>query len=185
MTFLVSLLLALGLALDAFAVAVSSGLGAERMRTRDALRVAVFFGVFQSLMPVIGWTTGRFVEGALCAVDHWIAFVLLAAIGLHMIYEALRPEGEQRPRAILRLRVLLLLAVATSIDALVAGFSFAFIEIDIAWTVVTIGTVTFLLSFIGYHIGRGLGHFFENRVRFLGGVILIAIGAKILIEHLL
>lgn len=183
MSICVTLLLALGLALDAFAVAVSSGLSAKRMRTVDAFRVAAFFGIFQSLMPVIGWATGSFVEHALSAVDHWIAFGLLAAIGLHMIYESVRPEGGQRSD-ITRLRVLLLLSVATSLDALIAGFSFAFIEIEVLRTVVAIGSVTFLLSFSGYHIGRGLGHFFKNRVRFLGGVILIAIGVKILIEHI-
>lgn len=185
MSLIVTLMLALGLALDAFAVAVSSGLSATRPRALDALRVAAFFGIFQSLMPFIGWATGSFVQDALSAVDHWIAFVLLAAIGMHMIYEALRPEGERRAPGVLRLRILLLLSIATSIDALVAGFSFAFIEIDVARTLVAIGAVTFLLSFVGYHIGRGLGHFFENRVRVLGGVILIAIGARILIEHLL
>ncbi|MBE0432019.1 manganese efflux pump [candidate division WOR-3 bacterium] len=184
MNLVVTLLLALGLALDAFAVSVSSGLSATRIRTSDAFRVAAFFGAFQSVMPVIGWATGSTLEHALSDVDHWIAFILLSAIGIHMIYESAKPERKQRNFDILRWRVLVILSVATSVDALIAGFSFAFIEIDIMQTVIAIGLVTFLLSFAGYHIGGGLGRFFRNRVRFLGGVILIAIGVKTLLDHM-
>lgn len=185
MNFVVTSFLALALALDAFAVSVSSGFSTTRVRTSDAFRVAAFFGVFQLVMPLIGWATGAALEYALSGVDHWIAFVLLGAIGLHMIYESAKPERKQRNFDILRWRVLILLSVATSIDALIAGFSFAFIEVDIMQTVIAIGTVTFLLSFAGYHVGVSLGRFFRNKVRFLGGLILIAIGVKTLLEHML
>jgi len=184
MNIFVTLLLAIGLAFDAFAVSVSCGISARQTRISNALIVAGFFGLFQSAMPIVGWAVGSVFENIVAGIDHWVAFVLLSSIGIHMIYESARPEGKQASINILDLRVLLLLSVATSIDALVAGFSFAFIQIEVIRTVAVIGLVTFILSVIGYHIGENLGHFFRNKVRFLGGIILIGIGVKMLVEHL-
>jgi putative Mn2+ efflux pump MntP len=184
MSILVTLLVALSLAFDAFAVSVSCGISAKQTRVSSALMIAGFFGVFQSGMPLAGWAAGSVFEPVVASVDHWIAFVLLCSIGIHMIFEATRPEGKQHFRDVLDLRILLLLSVATSIDALVAGFSFAFIQVEVIRTVVIIGMVTFLLSSIGYYIGENLGHFFRDKVRFLGGLILIGIGVRILVEHL-
>lgn len=183
MSVLTTLLLALSLAFDAFAVSVSCGVSAKRTRVSNPFMIAGFFGAFQSGMPLAGWAVGSVLEPVVASVDHWIAFVLLCSIGIHMIYEAARPEGKQHFRDV-DLRILLLLSVATSIDALIAGFSFAFIQVEIIRTVVMIGLVTFLLSYIGYNIGDNLGHFFRDKVRFLGGLILIGIGVKILVEHL-
>jgi putative Mn2+ efflux pump MntP len=185
MSILVTLLLAIGLAFDALAVSVSCGLSARHVRISDALVVGGFFGLFQSVMPVIGWAIGSVFGNTLTGIDHWVAFVLLGSIGVHMIYEAARPEREPQGVSVLHLRILFLLSVATSIDALVAGFSFAFLRVEVMRTVAIIGFVTFILSVVGYFIGENLGHFFRNKVRFLGGIILICIGVKVLVEHLL
>ncbi len=184
MNLAVSLLLALGLAFDAFAVSVSCGMAAQDSKTPGALMVAGFFGAFQFGMPLVGWVLGSVFEPFVASVDHWFAFVLLCLIGIHMIVEAAKPERKQHPVPSLNIRVLSILAVATSIDALVAGFSLAFMRVAILQIVVTIGVVTFTLSAIGYYIGDNLGKFLRDKVRFLGGVILIVIGVKILIEHL-
>ncbi|UCF71708.1 MAG: manganese efflux pump [candidate division WOR-3 bacterium] len=184
MNLTVSLLLALSLAFDAFAVSVSCGIAAKDSKTSGALMVAGFFGAFQFGMPLVGWVIGSVFEPIVASVDHWFAFVLLCSIGIHMIFEAAKPERRQHHVPSLNIRVLSILAVATSIDALVAGFGFAFMRVAILQTVATIGVVTFVLSAIGYYIGDSVGSFFKDKVRFLGGVILIGIGVKILIEHL-
>ncbi len=184
MSILTTLFIAFGLALDAFAVAVTTGIVSEKPRPQHALTIAIFFGFFQTIMPVVGWSAGSLLEDYIRNVDHWVAFAVLCLIGLHMIYESIRPEGGKREIDPFKILVLLLLSIATSVDALAAGISFAFLDVAILRTVLIIGFVTFLLSFIGYYIGDRMGHFFEKRVRMLGGVILIAIGIKILVEHL-
>jgi len=136
------------------------------------------------LMPVVGWAVGLSLQGLIVEVDHWIAFGLLSFIGAKMIYEALKNNGEEEKEKTLKMRLLLTLAVATSIDALMVGLSFAFLQTSILLPVAAIGVVTFTLSFAGFYFGGILGKTFGHRIEILGGLILIAIGVKILVEHL-
>ena len=184
MNFLMTLFVAVSLALDAFAVAVTSGIVVKEAKLMHALKIAVFFGSFQGIMPILGWAGGFVFKNFIIAFDHWIAFSLLCLIGIHMIYESVSVEHRERGVNPLRLGVLLFLSVTTSIDALAVGIGLAFLKVPILRTSLTIGIVTFILTFVGYYVGNRLGHFFESRVRILGGIILIGIGAKILIEHL-
>ena len=177
-------LIALGLAMDAFAVSVARGITIKRQRARSAFKFGMFFGSFQMIMPVAGWLAGVRLHSLIANIDHWIAFVLLAFIGCRMIYESFKPE-EKTEAASHGIKVMLFLSVATSIDALAVGLSFAFLEISIVTPVIIIGIVTFALSFIGIFIGNTIGHFFEKKLEVLGGLILIGIGIKILLEHLL
>ena len=173
---------AFGLAMDAFAVSVTSGITIKHLKIDQALRIALFFGSFQAIMPVIGWLAGLSMRGFISDIDHWIAFGLLSFIGCKMIYEALTMEIDQK-QVKLSLYVLLMLSIATSIDALAVGVSFAFLKISIITPVLVIGIVTFLLSYLGTFIGNRLGHFFERKIEILGGLMLIGIGVKILIGH--
>ena len=175
-------LIAVSLAMDAFAVAVSSGVILKQMKLKHAMRIASFFGFFQALMPVIGWISGRTFYKYICSCEHWIAFVLLSAVGGKMIYEALQSDKEANFDP-LNVYVLFMLAIATSIDALAAGVTFSFLNIDIWQSVFLIGTITFIISLIGTQIGKTFGHLFENQLEILGGIILIGIGIKILIQH--
>jgi putative Mn2+ efflux pump MntP len=177
-------LLALGLSMDAFAVAISFGLGMRVLHLRYAFRIALFFGVFQALMPIIGYLAGLSIRGFLESFDHWIAFVLLAFIGAKMIYEAFVMDDDQKPMNPQNLLLLFTLAVATSIDALAVGLSLSFLKVDILQPAVIIGLITLGLSFMGVLIGQRLGHLFEKKIEILGGLILIGIGVKILCEHL-
>jgi putative Mn2+ efflux pump MntP len=178
------LLIAVGLAMDAFAVSIANGMAATANRRRGALLTALFFGGFQMLMPVVGWAVGLTLQEAVMAVDHWVAFGLLAFIGAKMAYDGVKPPADEAA-ADLRLRTLLVLAVATSIDALMVGFSFAFLQASILLPVAAIGVVTFGLSFVGFYFGCGLGKQFGHRIKIAGGVVLILIGLRILLEHLL
>ncbi len=184
MPFLTNFLLALGLSMDAFAVSMSSGTTIRPFHVNDALKLAFFFGGFQAFMPVLGWLGGNTVSGFVSAYAPWIAFGLLAFIGIKMIYEAFygSPDGKV---ASLNYPMLFMLAVATSIDALAVGISFAFLKTPILEPAIIIGCVTFFMSFCGAVLGYRIGHFFENEVEILGGLILIGLGAKILAEHLL
>ena len=180
-------LIAVGLSMDAFAVSICKGLGMRRLNWRQALVIAAFFGGFQALMPVIGWALGsqfaRYVE----AVDHWIAFGLLALIGGKMIWDAFHDDGADQADAKdapLNMRELLGLAVATSIDALAVGVSFAFLRVDIVPAVLFIGVVTFALSLVGVAVGHQFGGRWEKASTLAGGIVLIIIGVKILFEHL-
>ena len=176
--------IAFGLAMDAFAVAVASGAAMRELRVKHAFRIASSFGVFQAIMPVVGWLSGLAVRGFIAGIDHWIAFSLLSLIGVKMIYESTKMKPDDSKRKILSIYVLLTLSVATSIDALAIGFGFALLDVSIIAPVLIIGMVTFLLSFAGVYLGRRLGHIFENKIEIVGGLILIGIGIKILIEHL-
>ncbi len=178
------LLIALGLSLDAFAVSVSNGMTIRHQRTNHALRMGIFFGFFQALMPLIGWSAGVGLKEWISGVDHWVAFGLLCLIGFKMIYESLRKEGKEGKTFSLSLGMLLILSIATSIDALAVGISFALLDIAIVTPILVIGMVTFTLSFLGVLTGDKLGHFFEKKIEAIGGLILIGIGVKILIEHL-
>lgn len=176
--------IALGLAMDAFAVSITSGLTIKNLKIKYAFRIALFFGLFQAFMPLIGWLAGLSLKDFISGFDHWIAFGLLCFIGCRMIYESIKIESSEREINQLNVYFLLVLSVATSIDALAVGISFAFLMISIVTPIIVIGIVTFLLSFIGVFIGNRVGHFFEGKFEIIGGLILIGIGIKILIEHL-
>ena len=185
MDLLTIIAIAVGLSMDAFAVSVASGIAIKNLRIRHAVRIALFFGGFQAVMPVIGWLAGRSVAELISPWDHWVAFALLVFIGGRMIYGSFRMDAAGKPTDPLNLYVLLLLSLATSIDALAVGFSFAFLKIAIVGPVIIIGAVTFVLSLAGVAVGDRLGHFFERKIEAVGGLVLIAIGVRILLEHLL
>ena len=178
------LLLAVGLSMDAFAVAVCKGLALKKITLRHALIVGLWFGGFQALMPLIGYFLGAQFKEAIAAYDHWIAFGLLSLIGGNMIREALFETEETPPDAALSFRPMLLLAVATSIDALAVGVTFAFLDVNIWASVALIGVTTCVLSMIGVKVGSVFGAKYEKRAELFGGVILILLGLKILLEHL-
>ncbi len=174
---------AFGLAMDAFAVSLSSGLQSGKIKVSNALKLALFFGIFQAGMPILGWAAGIHIADYIEKYDHWVAFLMLLVIGLKMIKESFEPPTE-RPRNPFNTRLLFGLAIATSIDALAVGFSFAFVNIPLFPSVIIIGSVTFVLSILGVYLGKACGCLFGSRIEFLGGLILIIIGVKILIEHL-
>jgi len=178
------LFIAVGLAMDSFAVSITSGIAMKKLRINSALKIAVFFGLFQAGMPIIGWLAGLSLREFISGIDHWIAFGLLSLIGCKMIYESIRKEPGEKEIDRLNAYVLLVLSVATSIDALAVGLSFAFLKVSIATPIIIIGIVTFLLSFLGVFVGNRLGHFFERKIEIVGGLVLIGIGIKILVEHL-
>ncbi|HPD84280.1 MAG TPA: manganese efflux pump MntP family protein [Candidatus Omnitrophota bacterium] len=175
----------LALSMDAFAVSVASGVIIKTQKILHAFKFAFSFGLFQMIMPMIGWATGNRFRPLVTNIDHWVAFGLLGLIGGKMIYEALRIESLEQAQKEVSLHVLLGLSVATSIDALVVGLSFAFIDVAIVLPVIIIGVITFAMSFAGFFIGAKLGHLFEKKVEIIAGLILIAIGFKILFEHLM
>lgn len=184
MSFLTNFLLALGLSMDAFAVSMSSGTTIRPFRLKDALNLAFFFGGFQALMPILGWLGGSAISGFISDYAPWIAFGLLVFIGGKMIYEALYGDPEGKLNS-LNYSVLLVLSIATSIDALAVGISFAFLNTPILEPAIIIGCVTFFVSLCGAILGYRIGHFFEHEVEIIGGLILIGLGGKILAEHLL
>ena len=188
MTLLITFFLTgVGLAMDAFAVSICKGLGMRKVNGKQALVIGLFFGGFQALMPMIGWLLGRQFEQYIVSIDHWIAFVLLAFIGGKMIAEARKPEEEETPTEMdqpLDLKELLVMAVATSIDALAVGISFAFLNYPLVEAVTVIGVTTFFISVAGVYIGNYFGNKYQKKAEMAGGVILILIGTKILLEHL-
>lgn len=183
MSFVELFLIALSLSMDAFAVAVGKGLGMKKIKIKDAVIIGAWFGGFQGLMPVIGYLLGVQFQEKITAIDHWIAFVLLALIGANMIREALGKE-EAKVDASVSAKGMFILAVATSIDALAIGVTFAFLQVQIVPAVVTIGVITFLLSLAGVKIGNLFGIRYKAKAEFAGGTILILLGTKILLEHL-
>lgn len=178
------IVIAIGLSIDCFAVSISSGIALKCFMVRYALRVGIFFGGFQAIMPVIGWFAGLNFNKYIESFDHWIAFILLAAIGAKMIYEAIYYKEEQKTCDPRKLLVLFGLAIATSIDALVIGISFSVLGISILTPVLIIGAVSFIASYAGMYIGDKFGNIFGNKVEIFGGIILILIGLKVLLEHL-
>lgn len=179
-------LIGVGLSMDAFAVAVCKGLNQKKFSIKNGFIIALFFGGFQALMPFLGWALGKQFEKYITSVDHWIAFVLLGFIGGKMIYEALTEKEETQEsavREILDLKEILVLSVATSIDALAVGITFAFLTVNIASSVTLIGLTTFVISFAGFVIGNKFGAKYQNKAELLGGIILVLIGFKILLEH--
>lgn len=176
-------LIAVGLSMDAFAVSVCKGLAMPKCTFKKAAIVGLWFGGFQALMPAIGYILGVQFQEAIASIDHWIAFVLLALIGGNMIHEAL-DNDEEEADASLDVKTMFLLAVATSIDALAIGITFAFLKVSIIPAVCFIGIVTFIISFAGVKIGNVFGARYKNKAEIVGGVILILLGLKILLEHL-
>ena len=172
--------------MDAFAVAVCKGLCMKRLNMRQAVIIALFFGGFQGLMPLVGWALGTQFERYITPVDHWIAFGLLTIIGAKMLWDAFHGEEEVvcSTDEKLNLRELVMMAIATSIDALAVGVTFAFLQVDIVPAVVLIGVITFVLALGGVVIGHRFGARYEKAATIAGGVVLILIGLKILLEHL-
>ena len=176
-------LIAVGLSMDAFAVSVCKGLAMPKCTFKKAAIVGLWFGGFQALMPAIGYILGAQFQEAIASIDHWIAFVLLALIGGNMIHEAL-DNDEEEADASLDVKTMFLLAEATSIDALAIGITFAFLKVNIIPAVCFIGIVTFIISFAGVKIGNVFGARYKNKAEIVGGIILILLGLKILLEHL-
>ena len=176
-------IIAVGLSMDAFAVSVCKGLSMQKMNVKNAVIVGLYFGGFQAAMPLLGYGLGIRFQQAITAYDHWIAFILLAMIGVNMIREALHPD-EQSVDASVKMGDMLVLAVATSIDALAVGVTFAFLNVQIIPAVSFIVCTTFILSIVGVKVGTVFGCRYKARAELAGGAILVLMGVKILIEHL-
>ena len=180
-------LIGVGLSMDAFAVSICKGLAMEKVNKKQAFIIGLYFGGFQALMPLIGWFLGIRFQKYITSIDHWIAFVLLALIGGKMIVEAIRdPDVEEigKKDPPLDHKEMFLLAVATSIDALAVGITFAFLDTPIVEAIVIIGLTTFFLSIIGVVVGNFFGTRYKKKAEIIGGIILVLIGVKILLEHL-
>ena len=176
-------LMGVGLSMDAFAVSICKGLGMRKVNKKQALVIGLFFGGFQALMPFVGWLLGSQFEKYITSIDHWIAFVLLVVIGLNMIKESREEDSDANDS--FDVKTMLLLAVATSIDALAVGVSFAFLQVNIVAAVCFIGCITFAFGVAGVKIGNVFGTRYKSRAELAGGCILILMGVKILIEHLM
>lgn len=181
-------MIGVGLSMDAFAASVCKGLSMRKAEVKNILIIALFFGGFQALMPFIGWALGTQFESYITSIDHWIAFVLLAFIGGKMIAEAVRPEDENveidKMDPPLDVKEMFVLAVATSIDALAVGITFAFLNYPIGEAVTIIGLTTFCISIGGVYVGNFFGNRYKKKAELAGGIILVLIGVKILLEHL-
>ena len=175
-------LIGVGLAMDAFAVSICKGLAMRRMNYKKAIIIAAFFGVFQALMPALGYVLGTTFANKIAAIDHWIAFILLALIGANMIKEALSSDDDECQDDSLRLGDLIMLSIATSIDALAVGITFAFFNVSLLLSVSMIGIITFIICVIGVKVV--FGEKYKSKAELAGGLILIVMGAKILIDHL-
>lgn len=179
------LLIAIGLAMDAFAVSITRGIQVRYLAFSDAMKIGLIFGIFQGGMPILGWLGGTYIQEYIKPFDHWIAFILLGGIGGKMIYETFQQDESPSETKPFHNITLIFLGIATSIDALAIGVSFGVLELDIAMRVIIIGIITFLLSLSGVYIGESIGHFFEGRVEIIGGIILVGIGLKILLQGLI
>ncbi|KOR23800.1 manganese efflux pump [Clostridium sporogenes] len=184
------ILISIGLSMDAFAVSITNGAMTNKVTASEGIRIGLFFGGFQAMMPLIGWAIGINFQSYIEALDHWIALILLSIIGGKMIYDSIKDNqdeiacdykgGEKR---CLNNKTLTLLAIATSIDALAVGVSFAFLKVSIINTIIIIGLITFIICFVGVMIGKKCGKLLKKRAEILGGIVLILIGVKIFIEH--
>ena len=186
--FIELLLMGVGLAMDAFAVSVCKGLGMKKLNKKQAVVIGLYFGGFQALMPLVGWILGIQFQKYITSIDHWIAFILLGFIGGKMILEAVKEWNEEDIVEVkdqpLDHRNMFVLAVATSIDALAVGITFAFLQVPIVKAVSIIGITTFVISVIGVYVGNFFGNRYKKKAELAGGIILILIGLKILLEHL-
>jgi putative Mn2+ efflux pump MntP len=178
------LILAIGLSMDAFAVSVCKGLAMKKLEFKKMAIVGLWFGGFQALMPSIGYFLGVQFKNQITAIDHWIAFVLLGIIGANMIKEACSKDDEEEVKANLDVKTMFMLAIATSIDALAVGITFAFLSVNLVHAVTFIGITTFILSAVGVGIGNIFGTKYKAKAEIAGGIILILLGIKILLEHL-
>jgi Predicted membrane protein len=183
MGFFTLVLLAIGLSFDSFAVSVSSGLLKREIQFLQAARIAIILAVFQGGMPIIGWFLGSRVKTIIEPWDHWVAFFLLTALGTKMVYEAFKPEDEREFNPLL-FKTMLSMAIATSIDALIVGVSFALYDLNLIITVIVIGSVTFIASMLGILFGKKAVGFLGKKMEILGGLILFLIGLKVLLEHI-
>jgi putative Mn2+ efflux pump MntP len=184
MTLITIIIIALGLSMDAFAVSIVSGAAYKQLKIKHALRIALFFGGFQAIMPLIGYLAGLSIKNYIASYDHWVAFGLLSAVGVKMIYESFKIKSAENNLNPTNILILLVLSIATSIDALAIGITLSFLKVSLVTAVGIIGLVTFVLSYLGVFIGKRFGHFFENKIEAIGGLILIGLGVKILFEHL-
>ncbi len=186
--FFTLLLMGAGLSMDAFAVSICKGLSMRKVNKKQSLVIGLFFGGFQALMPFIGWLLGSRFEQYITSIDHWIAFILLGFIGGKMVVEAIREKDEavevRKMDPPLDLKEMFILAIATSIDALAVGITFAFLQVPIVEAVSIIGITTFVISVIGVYVGNFFGNRYKKKAELAGGIILILIGLKILLEHL-
>ena len=186
--FFTLLLMGVGLAMDAFAVSICKGLSMRKVNKKQCLVIGLFFGGFQALMPFIGWALGSQFEQYITSIDHWIAFILLGFIGGKMVVEAIREKDEAvevgKMDPPLDLKEMFILAIATSIDALAVGITFAFLQVPIVEAISIIGITTFVISVIGVYVGNFFGNRYKKKAELAGGMILILIGLKILLEHL-
>lgn len=176
-------LIGISLAMDAFAVSVTNGMAMKKVKVKEALRIAICFGIFQGIMPFLGWLIGTSFKDYITTIDHWIAFILLGVLGGKMIYESLKGDEEDEVKE-LTLKVLILLAIATSIDALAVGITFAFLQVAVLEACILIACITFFICFAGVFLGNLCGGLFKNKAEIFGGAILIIIGFKILAEHM-
>lgn len=177
------ILLGIGLAMDAFAVSICKGLSMKRMNWKNAIIIAFYFGVFQAIMPSIGYFLGTTFESFVTAVDHWIAFILLSFIGGNMIKESFDNEDEKKNDRV-DFKTMVVLAIATSIDALAVGITFAFFDVNVIVAVSIIGVITFFISLLGVKVGNKFGDKYQNKAELMGGILLVLLGIKILVEHL-
>lgn len=177
------LLLSIGLAMDAFAVSICKGISMRKMNWKKAIIIGLYFGGFQALMPTLGYFLGTAFQSLITSVDHWIAFVLLGIIGGEMIKESFEIDSENQNDDV-SFKTMIILAIATSIDALAVGITFAFLNVNLGLAVNLIGIITFILAVAGTKIGNRFGDKYEKKAEFVGGVILILLGVKILLEHL-
>ena len=184
--FLSVILIGLGLSADCFAMALCGSVSVKNSRSLAALRMALAFGAAQALMPVLGWLIGRSLINLISGFDHWVVFGLLSAVGIRMLWEAFREkDADRKGTDITRGWLLITLAVVTSIDALAVGLSFSFLQINIIYACVIIGIVTFLVVLAGFYIGCKAGSLLGQRAKIIGGIILIGIGLRVLLNHLL
>lgn len=183
MDFLEVVFIGISLAMDAFAVSVCKGLSMKKFYWKKAIIIGLYFGGFQGLMPIFGYFLGASFTNLVYSIDHWIAFILLAAIGGDMIKGSFDDEVKKRNDKV-DFKTMIVLAIATSIDALAIGITFAFLEVNLIYAVCFIGIVTFILSVLGVKIGNKFGDKFQNKAELFGGIVLILIGLKVLLEHL-
>ncbi len=183
MNYIEIILISIGLAMDAFTVAICKGLAMKHGSTKKGVIVALYFGIFQALMPFLGYVLGIKFEKIVDSLDHWIACVLLVSIGISMIKESIK-QGNDDISDDVGFKTMIVLAIATSIDALAVGVSFAFLKVKILSSLIFIGIITFCMSFIGVKIGNKFGDKLKNKSEILGGIILILMGIKILLDHL-
>jgi putative Mn2+ efflux pump MntP len=184
MSFITIIILAVGLGVDAFSVAIGIGASNDKKSWAPVLRLAAAFGIFQFIMPIIGWLAGLTVVEIIASFDHWIAFSLLTLVGGKMIWEGFEKESDEEKADQTRGWPLLLLSIATSIDALAVGFSFSVLKNPILFPALIIGIICFVMTTVGMIFGKALAKIFGKKVEIFGGIVLIAIGVKILIDHL-